>query len=417
MFPAAPSLNLALLGKIAGWVIFAAIIGTGLWFWLKKSKEPSMLVLKWALTVPGLLAWYLLGAGLNKKMGGGMDIGAAIVAVVGAAVVGLYLAIIWRRNIAAVIAQPFGDVYDGGDQEIDPQAYYSKAEARRKRGQFTEAIAEIRLQLERFPTDLRGHLLLAEIHAENLNDLPGAALIIERFCQQPEHPPRNIAYALNTLADWHLKYGLDPEAAAAVLQQIVTRFPDTELALLAQQRIAHLATRDQLAARRDPAPIQVPKGIENLGLLDHSAALAPADPDQAQRANALVKHLQEHPQDTDAREQLAIIYADHYRRLDLAAEELGQLINQPHQPPARVVHWLNLLADLQLRHGGTYETVALTLSQISSRFPNHSGATLAQNRINHLRLEMKGQQTGRTVKLGTYEQDIGLKQGPPKSSH
>jgi len=411
---AAIQFDWSLVGKIVGGTIVAGLIGTVLWIWIRKSKDPGLLLVKWLLSAPGLVTFILLMRWLDKKIGGGLDYGAAFMGAIGAAVHGLYFAIIWRKDIAALIARPFGDLYDGGDQEIDAQAYYSLAEAKRKRGQYPEAIAEIRKQLEKFPTDVTGQMLLAEIHAENLNDLPTAQLIVERICRQPNHAPRNIAYALNTLADWHLKYSLDPDAAREALHQVVALLPGTEFALLAEQRIGHLATREYLVEQRARTPVHLPKGIDDIGLMDSSAHLAPVDPDQAQRASALVQQLQEHPQDTEAREQLAIIYADHYHRLDLAAEQLGHVINQPHQPTARVVHWLNLLADLQVRHGCTYETIALTLSQIIERFPNHSGANLARNRIDHLRLELKSKESGRTVRLGTYEQDIGLKQGPPR---
>jgi len=71
-----------------------------------------------------------------------------------------------------------------------------------------------------------------------------------------------------------------------------------------------------------------------------------------------VKHLEQHPLDTEVREKLAILYADHYQRLDMATGELEQLIEEPNQPSKRVAHWLNLLADLQIRHGADYDTCA-----------------------------------------------------------
>jgi hypothetical protein len=91
---------------------------------------------------------------------------------------------------------------------------------------------------------------------------------------------------------------------------------------------------------------------------------------------------------------------------------LNQLINQPKQPARNVIHWLNLLADLQIRRGCPYDTVAETLAQIIERYPNHAAATLARNRLDLLRIELKAQATPRSIKLGTYEQNIGLKQRP-----
>jgi outer membrane protein assembly factor BamD (BamD/ComL family) len=320
------------------------------------------------------------------------------------------LAIIWRRSIAGLVAKPFGALYDGGDAEVDPQAYYSVAESKRKRGHYNEAITEIRKQLDKFPTDFTGQMLLAEIQAENLNDLPGAEITIQRLCRQPGHAPRNVAYAFNTLADWHLKYSVDRDAARADLQRIVDLFPESELALLAEQRIGHLAGTDQMLATHDRPHVHLPAGVKNIGLLQSSHHLTPTSRDPAEVAGEYVRHLEQHPQDTEAREKLAVIYADHFERLDLAADQLQQLIDQLNQPARQVVHWLNLLADLQIRHGAGYDAVWQTLAQIIEHYPNQAAADVARNRMDLLKLELKAKTLTRSVKLGDYEQNIGLKQ-------
>lgn len=411
MSPESPSL-LALIIKIVGWIVAVGIVGAGLAYWFRKSDDRKTLLIKWALSVPGVIWMYFLLGWLQKKVAGGVDYGAAFFGAVLAAANGLYFAAIWRREIAGIIAKPFGSLYDGGDEEIVPQAFYSLAEAKRKRGQYPEALAAIRKQLEKFPTDFTGQMLIAEIQAENLGDLPGAIATVQRILRQPKHAPRNIAYALNTVADWQLKYSADPDAAREALEQLVRLLPGTEFALLAEQRIGHLATREQLLAQHDRPRIVVPKGVENVGLLESSAHLAPAARDPAARAAELVEHLKSHPQDTEAREELAVIYADHYQRLDFALEQLNYLVNQPQQPAQRVIRWLNLMADLQIRHSSPYESIYETLSQIIERYPNHAAADLARNRIDLLRLELKVKEAPRSIKLGTYEQDIGLKQQP-----
>ena len=91
-----------------------------------------------------------------------------------------------------------------------------------------------------------------------------------------------------------------------------------------------------------------------------------------------------------------------------------QLINEPNQPPKRVAHWLNLLADLQIKHGADYDTVRQTLEKIVEAFPSLPVAEIARSRLARLKLEFKGQQTEKPgVKLGNYEQNIGLKYGSP----
>jgi hypothetical protein len=54
------------------------------------------------------------------------------------------------------------------------------------------------------------------------------------------------------------------------------------------------------------------------------------------------------------------------------------------------------------------------LSQIIERYPNSAAADVARNRLDLLRLEMKVKDGARSVKIGDYEQNIGLKYGPGK---
>lgn len=385
---------LSVLGLFfAGWVFIRV---------LKRSESPVVLILKWVVTagIVGWLCWVVEPGSGNPLLWS--DVIATLFG-------GICLTVIWRESIASMVARPFTAIYDGGDAEIEPRPYYSIADGKRKRGLYPEAIAEIRKQLDRFPTDFEGQLKLAEIQAENLNDLPGAELTIRRFCEQPGHPPRNIALALNSLADWQIRFGVDPDAARQTLEKIIEVMPESEFALIAAQRIAHLAKTDALLEARNRQPIHVPEGVKNVGLLQSSAHLQPKATDPAQLAAEYVKHLELHPQDTDAREKLAVLYADHFKRMDLATDQLTQLINQPHQPTRNVVHWLNLLADLQVRHGADYDTVRQTLEQIVERYPNLAAADMARNRLDLIKLELKAKQRTEPVKLGTYEQNIGLK--------
>ena len=100
-------------------------------------------------------------------------------------------------------------------------------------------------------------------------------------------------------------------------------------------------------------------------------------------------------------------------RLELATDQLEQMIQQPNQPARLVVHWLNLLADLQVRHGADYETVKQTLQRIVDRDPNAAAAEIARHRLALLKLELKATEKKQAVKLGTYEQNIGLKHSRP----
>jgi tetratricopeptide (TPR) repeat protein len=397
---------------LRGLILSAVLAAIGLWLavrWLKRSDDPPRLVVKWILTA--LVLFVLVRKVVPMMTDGGSS--GAIMGVPLTAVCGLILAVIWRHNLADAIAKPFASLYDGGDQEIEPHPLYSMAQAHCKRGRYLEAAVELRKQLDRFPTDLDGQLLLAELQAEHLNDLPGAMVTIQRLCLQPGHPPRNIAMALNSLADWHLKFAQDREGAREALERIVAQLPGSEFAALAAQRIAHLATTENLLAPYDRKPVVLSAGVENIGLLASDQQPKAPVVDQGLRAAEMVRHLEAHPLDTEARENLAVIYADHFDRLDLAADQLDQLIALPNQPSKRVVGWLNLLADLQIRHGADHETVRQTLARIGELFPDSVAAHAAARRLVHLKLELKGREKTGTVRLGTYEQDIGLKGGSP----
>jgi tetratricopeptide (TPR) repeat protein len=330
---------------------------------------------------------------------------------------GFIMAIIWRNNVIDLIASPIASLFDGGKEPPEPKPLYSAAISKRKNDRPLEAIIAIREQLAKFPDDFEGVTLLAGIQAEDTQDLPGAEITFNHFCGRKDAPPLQVAAALTQLADWHLKLAQDADSARAVLEKIIARFPATPLAAQAAQRIAHLGGAEKiLLAAHDRQATFLPEGVNNIGLLDSTRHLIPEETDPAQLAAEYVKQLEQHPLDTEVREKLAILYARHYQRLDLATLELAQLINEPNQPTKRVAHWLNLLADLQIHGGADYETVHDTLEKIIERFPGLPVADLAQSRLNRLKLEMKGRQETSDVKLGVYEQNIGLKYGSPRHS-
>ena len=91
------------------------------------------------------------------------------------------------------------------------------------------------------------------------------------------------------------------------------------------------------------------------------------------------------------------------------------MINEPAQPPKRVAHWLNLLADLQIHGGADYDTVRETLEKIIGRvFPACRWRIWRSPRLNLVKLEIKGKKETPNKTLGVYEQNIGLKYGSPR---
>jgi hypothetical protein len=269
-------------------------------------------------------------------------------------------------------------------------------------------VAEIRKQLARFPGEFKGSLMLAEIQVEHLNDLAGAEHTIEKLVTEPGQTQSNVAVALNLLADWQLKYGQAPELARAALERIVHMLPDTEHAYLAVQRIAHLTTPEMLVEKKEPHRVKMGHYQQNVGLLEEPALVRPPEEDAAVTASSLVKHLELFPQDAEARERLALIYAEHYQRLDLAADQIEQLVAQPNAPAKQVVHWLNMLADLQIKHASDLDGARIALQRIVDLYPRAAAAESAKTRAVHLALELRAKTKSQAVKLGTYEQNIGL---------
>jgi hypothetical protein len=274
----------------------------------------------------------------------------------------------------------------------------------------------IREQLAKFPKDFEGIMLLANIQAEDLNDLPGAEITLNNFCNSPNTPDRQVVAAFTQLADWHLKKTVDMDAARVALQKIVARFPDTEISLRAEQRLAHLGETEKIIlGQHDRQAVAVPEGVKNIGLLDSTEFLRPKEIEPGKLAAVYVKHLEQHPHDSEVREKLAMIYARDFKRLDLATLELAQLINEPRHSPKQIAGWLNLLANFQVELGAEVADVTATLAKIVERFPDSSMAEVAQRRLARINLEFHGKKEKTPgVKLGVYEQNIGLKYGSPR---
>jgi hypothetical protein len=385
-----------------------SLLGVGFLIWLsvrtlKRSGDPVKLVWKWVVTIP-FIAFCLFFAAHIGPFGPFLIVLMAIV-----------MSFMWTPHISELLFSPLTNLFDGGHEPPERKPYYSIALTKHNRGKPHEAVVEIRKQLAMFPNDFEGVMLLARIQAEDLADLAGAENTLNHFCDWPEAPMKQVAAALTQLADWHMKMAADVEAARTALQKIVARFPGTEISLQAEQRIAHLVeTERMILARHDRQDLVVPEGVKNIGLLDSTDFLKPQEIDPGKLAAAHVKHLEAHPHDTEVREKLAAIYANDFKRLDLATMELAQLINEPMHKPKQVAHWLNLLANYQIELGADVATVRETLEKIVERFPNLPVADLAQRRLARLNNEFKGRQQSSNIKLGVYEQNVGLKYGKPE---
>jgi TolA-binding protein len=396
---------------LLSWPVFLAgsvLVILVAWRTMKRGEEVSPLPLKVAASVvlvhgTVLFVWSIRGVGERGGVVG--QFGQAVLTVGSAATCGLMLAIIWGSVLGALPAKLLGNFYDGGSQQVPRRPAYSIAEAQCKRGHYEEAMAEIRRQLAEFPSDLTGTLLLAEIQAGHLHDLASAADTLETLIQNRAQPPGDVAIALNRLADLHLRYAFDPEAARAALERIRQRFPDSEPAHLAAQRLAHLTSPEMLAERQEPHRVHLAHYEQHLGLLEGPPGVHSPIEDPAALAAAYVKHLEKFPADNETRERLAVLYAQHYRRMDLAAAQFEELIAQPHAPTRQVVRWLNLLAGLQARFGNDFTAARQTLERVIQRFPRSAVAEAAQWRLAHLRQTPRAESQSPVLRPGFRENE------------
>jgi tetratricopeptide (TPR) repeat protein len=360
--------------RLLKWLLAIAVLAWVLWRWLQKSRdEPGQLVRKWTATALLVLALLFV-----------------MVVPFLAAAIGIVIAIIWAPNLAEFLARPLTSAIDGGNQEPEAQPSYSIALARRKQGRYSEALEAVQEELEKFPNDFNGLMLLAEIQIEDLHNFPAGQATVEQIAAHPAaHKPANVAYALNCLSDWFLYRAADRQSARRCLERIRELFPDTELAQIAAQHIAHLPSEEVLAERREPRRFPLAKQEEYLGLREHHPPRSSQSEDPGLTVAQCLEHLKEHPLDNEVREKLAVAYADHYGRLDLATEHLERLIRHPQQQPKQVVHWLNLLADLQITHRDDVAGARQTLQRIIDLYPHTAAAEAARHRMAFLNLEAR----------------------------
>ncbi len=145
--------------------------------------------------------------------------------------------------------------------------YFIASAKRRSKGLHAEAIAEVRDQLEKFPGDTAGMMLLATIQAEDLHDLPAAEATINELLSEPELTAQETATALHTLADWQLQVGPEPEAARVSLERIGLTFPDSQFFHAADQRIAPFGRcRCELATFAKTPDLKFAWAREDIGL-------------------------------------------------------------------------------------------------------------------------------------------------------
>jgi len=400
-------INPNLLIVASGWM--ALVLIWSIWRFRTPAGESVPTWLKWVMTANLLLSLWG-GAQLAKAFTAGMQGGLAQLAAM-AVYMGGFLAIflLWHRSILGFFASSVTNAIDGGSQPVVPKPFYSRANALRKQAEFEPAVTEIESQLARFPTDAEGWLLKASILAENLKQPQLALIALDEFLVVADASDRPTAYLQQ--ADVQLNHLHQPEAARVTLQKISLEYPDTEVARLAQQRIAHLPTEAWMKGNPlgERELLTVVQHEVQIGLtLDHGASLLPSDRTPDDLREELTLMLVQNPSDNESRERLARLYAGELQRPDLAHTELEHLISSPGQRDREILRWLNLIADIHLRQPDGLTDARLALNRIVERFPGSAGAHVAAQRLSLLKLEVARGAEEPTLHLGPPTGNLGL---------
>ena len=267
---------------------------------------------------------------------------------------------------------------------------YAKAIAKVKFGKYSEAEEEVIRQLERRQDDYDGWMMLAELYATQFNDVAEAEQTILEVCDQPRTTPGQVSVALHKLADWHLKYNCDPDAAKRALEVIRSRMPDTHLARMAEKRIKMLPnTPEEWREQQINKPVYLPALHDPLDEGKAESMPKATPPEAIQRAAELDKRLITDPDDVMAREELARLCAGSLGKPDQAIAHMEKLLTLPNQTMDKRASWLGLIATWQLEGLQEREKGRETLRQLIREFPESTMAFAAQRRLMHLNMEDK----------------------------
>ena len=320
--------------KILEWTVGLAAFGWFFWWRVQRSEAGTGVLITKTL-VSGVLVFALVRHVVPMALNGY----GAVAGVPLTAGVLLILARLWGGEVIGVVADPLGDMIDGGKEQIKPQPFYSHAEAKRMAGDIPGAITAVRAELEKFPEDFDGRMRLATLLAEHSEDLAGALAVIEDTLLLKSLAPGQIAYALNTAADWHLKFARDAEAARLAVERIITMAAGTNAALHAQQRLANFTTPEMIAREDNRQPIAIPEYERKIGM--RRKFVAAEKPDINAEERRLRDRLAKNANDWSAREELARLYVEEFEFYERGLQELEILITRPGQPQREVVRWLH----------------------------------------------------------------------------
>ena len=375
-------------------------------------NEPLKVIVKWVVTLA--VVAFMIHATVRANDRGALLIVFIFLLLPGSILLGLW----WTPAISDWIASPITNALTGDSRESYNKPEYGIANARRKRGQYVEAIEAVDEQLVKHPGNFDGLMLKATIQAENLGDLPAATATIQETLSDPEQLNYRLPVALNKMAEWQLTIAGDPDAARRTLQQIQTALPNSRAAQLAAQRLASLDSSEESesdvvdfnesyqnlveeSAEKDDftSPLELPKAIELNRQQVGEEAL-----------QTCLRRVEMHPDSISNREELAALYLDHTKQPAMALRQYEHLLALSGTTIHQKTAWLNKLADIQVKSGESYETIRATLERVVALDPRAAPAARAQQRISYLHIELRSvNRKTKRLQLGSYDEDLGLK--------
>jgi len=376
------------------------------------ASEGSPIFFRLGLTA-GLLGLFMY---VGRSVGPNPSGASAFLLLITGMVVSVLLMILWLPSIVSGLLGPLTGSMTGGNEAVAVRPAYYRAIALKKRGEYQAAIASVRAELERFPGDAEGLMLIVDLLADDLRDPNAAMEVLRESLQTSGRSETERAQALSRMADLQLMHLDDPESARQTLEEIAREFSDSPAGHLARQRLAHLpggSGDSEGQTTPEPQRLVVPHHEERVGLMEDYGASRLADEDPAAAAQALADHLAGHPDDWESRERLALLYAESLGEPQQASAQLERLLSQSGLPARHLARWYLMLADLQLKAPDGVAAARVTLERMRDQFPDTIWATQAESRLRQLGLHQKGKEAPKTLKLGQYEQKIGLKQKDP----
>jgi tetratricopeptide (TPR) repeat protein len=150
---------------------------------------------------------------------------------------------------------------------------------------------------------------------------------------------------------------------------------------MAQQRLRQLPhSREELREQRTPRTLRLPGLKDPLDETPSASTVSPS-PAGLNRARQLVSRLEQRPEDTAVREELAYVLADQLGNFTQAVEQIELLLGNPASPPNKVPSWLAQLAAWNLHGLGKQDAARIHLERLVREFPDTPQALTARRRL------------------------------------